>query len=150
MFWQIFGLVIRISSKLFIVNNMQINAKCSQARWCLKTLRVREYTDVSACDREKAVVERWRWPKWQRQIEISKGYHFLSAKVSQAITWHIDLYPLRQTLPQKELQPPHPRQTHTHTYINRSVINLLPASNYYCFAWKSCGLLRSLRSWPLK
>lgn len=103
-----------------------------------------DYNDVRACDRANALVERW-----QRQIEISKGYRFLSTKVTQAITWHIDLYPRRQRLPQNIAQ-------HTDTHVHklkythmRPGIYPLPTPNYYCFLWKSRGWLRSLRSWPL-
>lgn len=91
-----------------------------------------EYNDVKACDREKVVVERWRWPKWQRQIEISKGYRLLSAKVTQAITWHIDLYPLRQTLLKARATHKHPH-AQTQIVTCRPCINLVPAPNYYCF-----------------
>lgn len=87
------------------------------------------------CSSGKAMVETWRWPKWHRQI--SKGYRFLSAKVTQAIMWHIDLYPLRKTLPQKKAQ-------NAHTHRPR----LLPTPNYYCFMWMSCGWLRS--SWRFR
>lgn len=48
----------------------------------------------------------------------------------------------KHTLPQTRIL------TYTHTYTHRVGINLLPTPNYYCFLWKSCDWLRSLRSGP--
>ncbi len=97
------------------VNNKKINPMPSQAEWFLKSLCVCEYNDVRACDREKAMVERWRWPKWQRQIEISKRLPSLISK------GHSSNYVTHWFISPEANTPTKASTTHKHTHAQTQI-----------------------------